>query len=135
MATILTVKRKRKIESFGWPSNANHDAITGGYRLPARRIIHTVGPVWRGGGEGEADLLAGCYRRSMELARAHDLASIAFPAISTGIFGYPQDEAARVAVGTVSDALAGDDRFEKVVFCCFSAPSADAHRLALEARR
>jgi O-acetyl-ADP-ribose deacetylase len=107
--------------------------ITGAYRLPAARVIHTVGPVWRGGGAGEPELLASCYRRSLELAREHDLASIAFPAISTGIFGYPPGAAAKVAVGTVGDALATDKDFEKVVFCCFSEPSAALHRAALEA--
>jgi O-acetyl-ADP-ribose deacetylase (regulator of RNase III) len=108
--------------------------ITGGYRLPARRVIHTVGPVWRGGGHGEPALLASCYRRSLALAHDDDLASIAFPAISTGVYGYPPQLAAQVAVASVRETLAADDRFEKVVFCCFSAPSADLHRMALEAR-
>ena len=108
--------------------------ITRGYRLPARHVIHTVGPVWRGGADGEPGLLAGCYRRSMQVARDNDLASIAFPAISTGVFGYPADQAAEVAVETVGAVLADDPRFEKVVFCCFSAPSAELHRAALEAR-
>jgi O-acetyl-ADP-ribose deacetylase (regulator of RNase III) len=107
--------------------------ITRGYQLPAKQVIHTVGPVWRGGGAGERELLASCYRRSLQLAREHDLASIAFPAISTGIYGYPPAEAAQVAVGAVCEALDGDERFEQVVFCCFSEPSAEAHRLALEA--
>ena len=109
--------------------------ITGGYRLPARHVIHTVGPVWRGGGAGEPELLASCYRRSLELARNHDLASIAFPAVSTGVYGYPPAQAATVAVATVRRALADDDRFEKVVFCCFSEPSAALHRSAMEAVR
>ena len=107
--------------------------ISGGYRLPAKHVIHTVGPVWRGGGHAEPELLASCYRRSLDLAREHELASIAFPAISTGVFGYPPDAAARVAIGTVGEMLAGDDGFEKVVFCCFSEPSAALHRAALEA--
>ena len=106
--------------------------ITRGYRLPARHVIHTVGPVWRGGGTGEPELLASCYRRSLELARDHDLASIAFPAISTGVYGYPPDQAAEVAVKTVGEALAGDERFEKVVFCCFSHDSAELHRAAIK---
>ncbi|MCA8930414.1 MAG: O-acetyl-ADP-ribose deacetylase, partial [Alphaproteobacteria bacterium] len=72
--------------------------ITRGYRLPARHVIHTVGPIWRGGARGEADLLASCYRRSLELAAAHGVATIAFPCISTGVYGYPADEAARIAV-------------------------------------
>ena len=109
--------------------------ITRGYRLPASYVIHTVGPVWRGGGGGEPDLLASCYRRSLELVRDNDLASIAFPAISTGLYGYPAAQAAQVAVGAVCAALDGDPRLEKVVFCCFSEPSAAAHRAALEAAR
>ncbi|HXQ13364.1 MAG TPA: O-acetyl-ADP-ribose deacetylase [Caulobacteraceae bacterium] len=109
--------------------------ITRGYRLPAKRVIHAVGPIWRGGASGEPALLASCYRRSLALAREANLASIAFPAISTGVYGYPPALAAQVAVGTVSEALRGDDRFERVVFCCFSAPSADLHRVALEAER
>lgn len=92
--------------------------ITRGYRLPARHVIHTVGPVWRGGARGEADLLASCYRRSLELAAAHGVATIAFPCISTGVYGYPADEAARIAVGTVRDLVT--QSFREVVFCCFS---------------
>jgi O-acetyl-ADP-ribose deacetylase (regulator of RNase III) len=90
--------------------------ITRGYRLPARYVIHAVGPVWRGGGHGEPELLASCYRRALELAREHDLASIAFPSISTGIYGYPIELAAQVAVKTVRDSPGGMD----VTFCCFS---------------
>ena len=92
--------------------------ITRGYRLPARHVIHTVGPIWRGGARGEADLLASCYRRSLELAAAHGVATIAFPCISTGVYGYPADEAARIAVGTVRDIVT--QSFREVVFCCFS---------------
>lgn len=95
--------------------------ITKGYRLPARHVIHTVGPVWRGGEQGEADLLAACYRNSLALAAKHDLRSIAFPCISTGIFGYPADAAARVAVETVRAALAASANPPDVIFCCFSA--------------
>jgi O-acetyl-ADP-ribose deacetylase len=109
--------------------------ITRGYRLPAKHVIHAVGPVWRDGASGEPALLAGCYRRSLELARDHDLASIAFPAISAGVYGYPPQLAAQVAVATVSETLDGDERPGKVVFCCFSAASADLHRAALEAVR
>jgi O-acetyl-ADP-ribose deacetylase (regulator of RNase III) len=109
--------------------------ITGGYLLSARRVIHTVGPVWRGGHHGEPELLASCYRRSLELARDEDLASIAFPAISTGVYGYPPELAAQVAVATVSETLVDDHHFEKVVFCCFGEPSAALHRVALEALR
>jgi O-acetyl-ADP-ribose deacetylase (regulator of RNase III) len=107
--------------------------ITRGYRLLARRVIHAVGPVWRGGRRGEPQLLSSCYRRSLELAREHELASIAFPAISTGVYGYPSELAAKIAVGTVGEALAGDDAIERVVFCCFSEASAELHRAALEA--
>ena len=92
--------------------------ITRGYRLPARHVIHTVGPIWRGGARGEADLLASCYRRSLELAAEHGVATIAFPCISTGVYGYPADEAARIAVGTVRDLVT--QSFREVVFCCFS---------------
>jgi O-acetyl-ADP-ribose deacetylase (regulator of RNase III) len=109
--------------------------ITRGYRLPARHVIHAVGPIWRGGASGEPALLASCYRRSLELAREANLASIAFPAISTGVYGYPAALAAQVALTSVGEALDGDDRFEQVVFCCFSAASADLHRAALEAAR
>ena len=105
--------------------------ITGAYRLPARAVIHTVGPVWRGGDRDEDMLLASCYRRSLELARDNGLRSIAFPAISTGLFGFPPDQAARIAVGTVAEALAEDDHFEKVVLCCFDQRSSALHRAAL----
>ncbi len=105
--------------------------ITRGYRLPARFVIHTVGPVWRGGGSGEDGLLASCYRRSLELAQHHGCASIAFPAISTGIFGFPPDRAAAIAVRTVSTVLQQQELPEVAVFCCFSEASADAHRAAM----
>ena len=94
--------------------------ITGGHRLPAKYVIHTVGPVWRGGDAGEPELLASCYRRSIELATAHDVASIAFPGISTGVYGYPVEAAARVAVATVRAALADVPGLRELVFCCFS---------------
>jgi len=96
--------------------------LTKGYRLHARFIIHTVGPVWRGGESGEPELLASCYRRSMALAAAQGVRSIAFPGISTGIYGYPVEPAARLAVSTVREALAdAASPVEEVVFCCFSA--------------
>lgn len=94
--------------------------LTRGYRLPARYVIHTVGPVWRGGGSGEPGLLASCYRRSIEIAEAEALSSLAFPSISTGAYGYPIEPAARVAVATVRAALAECTTVRKVVFCCFS---------------
>lgn len=94
--------------------------ITKGYRLPASCIIHTVGPVWRGGLQGEPDLLASCYRNSLELAASKQLHSLAFPSISTGIYGYPVELAARVAVNTVR-AVAGDHPvIAEIIFCCFS---------------
>jgi O-acetyl-ADP-ribose deacetylase (regulator of RNase III) len=93
--------------------------ITRGHRLPARHVIHAVGPVWRGGGAGEADLLASAYRSCLELARRHGLRSIAFPAISTGIFGFPRDRACDIAVREVAAALASGPLPERVVFCCF----------------
>jgi O-acetyl-ADP-ribose deacetylase (regulator of RNase III) len=94
-------------------------------------VIHTVGPVWRGGGANEEALLASCYRRSLEIAAEHGLASIAFPAISTGIYGFPAERAAEIAVDTIVETLAGRDRPERVILCCFSADSATAHRAAL----
>jgi O-acetyl-ADP-ribose deacetylase (regulator of RNase III) len=93
--------------------------ITRGYRLPARYVIHAVGPRYRDGRHGEADLLAGCYRSSLALALAHDVKTIAFPAISCGIFGYPIPEAARIAVGTVRQHA--DQTLETVIFACFGA--------------
>lgn len=92
--------------------------ITPGFRLPAKFVIHTVGPVWRGGGEGEAALLEACYRNSLVRAEKNGCASIAFPAISTGIYGYPKDDAARIAIDTVRAFAAQSLR--EVVFCCFS---------------
>jgi O-acetyl-ADP-ribose deacetylase (regulator of RNase III) len=107
--------------------------ITGGHRLPAKYVIHTVGPVWRGGRAGEPELLASCYRRSIELAAEHDLASLAFPGISTGVYGYPVEEAARVAVATVRSALADAPRLREVVFCCFSDGDLQIYRSLLGA--
>jgi len=103
--------------------------ITGGHRLKARHIIHAVGPVWNGGGSGEDALLAGCYRTALELAAAARLASVAFPAISTGVYGFPADRAARIAVGTVKVELSVAPRgLAQVIFCCFSEASAAHHR-------
>lgn len=93
--------------------------ITKGYRLPARHVIHTVGPVWRGGEHGEPDLLANCYRTSLALARSHGLRSVAFPAISCGVYGYPPDRAVQVAVRTVVAALEDGTVPDDVVFVCF----------------
>jgi O-acetyl-ADP-ribose deacetylase (regulator of RNase III) len=108
--------------------------ITPGYRLPARYVIHTVGPVWRGGGYGEDDLLASCYRRSVALAGHHHLSSIAFPAISTGVYGFPAARAAGIAVSTLRAALADLPAIRTVMLCCFSEASeasAALHRAAL----
>jgi len=103
--------------------------MTGGYRLKARYVIHAVGPVWGGGANGEDELLASCYGTALALASEQRLASIAFPAISTGIYGFPADRAARIAVGTVAAEIADASRgIARVVFCCFSPASAEYHR-------
>lgn len=94
--------------------------ITEGYHLPSKYVIHTVGPVWRGGNDGEAGLLAGCYINSLALAGAKGLRSLAFPGISTGIYGYPIDQAVRIAVDTVRARLGEVASLEEIVFCCFS---------------
>jgi O-acetyl-ADP-ribose deacetylase (regulator of RNase III) len=94
--------------------------VTNGYRLPAKYVIHTVGPVWRGGSFREPELLASCYRRAMELAANKGVLSLAFPSISTGIYGYPIELAARVAVATVRASLEEPASLQEVVFCCFS---------------
>lgn len=100
--------------------------ITKGYRLPARQVIHTVGPVWRGGGADEERLLANCYRNSFALAAAHKLRSIAFPAISTGVYGFPKPRACVIAAAETRQALAAAPTIERVLFVCF-----DAETLAL----
>jgi O-acetyl-ADP-ribose deacetylase len=105
--------------------------ITRGYRLQARHVIHTVGPVWQGGGKGEDELLASCYRRAVELCVTHALTSVAFPAISTGIYRFPADRAAGIAVKTVADALTGAPALTRVIFCCFSDASGRLHEAAL----
>jgi O-acetyl-ADP-ribose deacetylase len=105
--------------------------ITHGYRLKAKHVIHAVGPIWGGGGKGEDELLASCYRTSLALAAEHRLASIAFPAISTGIYAFPADRAARIAVGTVAAEIAHvPTGITRVVFCCFSPDSAEHHKTA-----
>ena len=100
--------------------NVGEAKLTAGFRLSARFIIHTVGPVWRGGAEGEPELLAACYRNSMHLAQAHDISSIAFPGISTGVYGYPKELAADIAVATTFASSEMGSALE-IVFCCFSA--------------
>lgn len=95
--------------------------ITAGYRLPANHVIHTVGPVWHGGSHGEKELLASCYRRSLALAVEHSLRSIAFPGISTGVYGYPKEQAAQIAFSAVQQQLAQNPgKLLEVIFCCFS---------------
>ena len=102
--------------------------ITGGYDLPARHVIHAVGPVWNGGNKGEPDLLAACYRTALDLAAGRGLQSIAFPAISTGVYRFPADLAAQIAVGTVVSEMSANARgIKDVVFCCFSNESAEHH--------
>jgi O-acetyl-ADP-ribose deacetylase (regulator of RNase III) len=105
--------------------------ITKGYRLKAKHVIHTVGPVWNGGGRGEDDLLASCYRRSIEICAKHGLESVAFPAISTGIYRFPADRAAQIAVKSTSEALTAAPSLGLVIFCCFSEPSAELHATSL----
>lgn len=95
--------------------------ITRGHRLPARHVIHTVGPVWQGGSHGEPELLASCYRRSLELADVHDLRTIAFPCISTGVYGYPIEPASRIAIATVRAMVRQARTTGEVIFCCHSA--------------
>jgi O-acetyl-ADP-ribose deacetylase (regulator of RNase III) len=108
--------------------------FTGGYRLPSRHVIHTVGPVWRGGTQGEPALLAHCYRNSLTLAERHGLRSIAFPAVSTGVYGYPVEAAARVAVHEVRAHLGGGSALERVVFVCFDTRNRAAYEAALAIR-
>jgi O-acetyl-ADP-ribose deacetylase len=108
--------------------------ITGGYRLPARHVIHTVGPVWDGGAYDEDALLASCYDASLALAREHLIQSIAFPAISTGVYGFPADRAAGIAVSTVITALPNAACLTHVVFCCFDHRAAEHHEAAFRAQ-
>ena len=104
-----------------------------GYNLPARCVIHTVGPVWHSGHRGEAELLASCYRRVLEIARENDLRSVAFPSISTGVYGYPFEQAATIAVTTINEFLdAEPSSFEKIVFCCFSARDLEIYKKLLK---
>ena len=106
--------------------------LTRGYRLPARWVIHTVGPIWQGGDHGEPELLAACYRNSLRVAVGQGVRTIAFPAISCGVYGYPLAEAARVAVREVRGFLAGDDRIEAVYLVCFGAEVREAYQRALQ---
>jgi O-acetyl-ADP-ribose deacetylase len=107
--------------------------ITKGYRLPAQHVIHAVGPIWYGGNRGEDAQLTSCYRRSVELCRDNNLASVAFPAISTGVFRFPADRAAKIAVATTVKALQSTPSLTRVIFCCFSGASGRLHEEAVEA--
>jgi len=113
---------------------AGEAKLTEGYRLRAKFVVHTVGPVWRGGGNGEPELLASCYRQSLSLADTRPVASIAFPSISTGIYGYPIELAAEVAVDTVASAAPQLVHLREIVFCCFSASDLEVYHRLLEAR-
>jgi O-acetyl-ADP-ribose deacetylase (regulator of RNase III) len=106
--------------------------LTNGYRLPARYVIHAVGPVWRGGAAQEPQLLASCYRRSIEVAATQGALTLAFPSISTGIYGYPIDLAARVAVTTVQSSIQASGLLEEVIFCCFSAADLAIYQAILD---
>jgi O-acetyl-ADP-ribose deacetylase (regulator of RNase III) len=106
--------------------------ITGGHRLRARHVIHAVGPVWSGGGDGEDSALAGCYREAMRLAAEHGSRSVAFPAISTGVYRFPLERATRIAVGEVKIALEAGSPVEQVVFCCFSPSDGDVYARVLD---
>lgn len=106
--------------------------ITNGYRLPARCVIHTPGPIWMGGGHGEDDLLASCYRNSLALASQNKFRTIAFPSISTGIYGFPIERACRIAIRQVQTSLEQDSTIEKVIFVCFSQSDYNVYELALK---
>ncbi len=105
--------------------------LTQGYRLPASHVIHTVGPVWRGGNAGEPEALASCYRSCLEIALSKRFREVAFPAIATGIYGFPRDEAAKIAVAAVSSHLARHEFPKAVIFVCFDAAMREVYRSAL----
>lgn len=109
--------------------------LTGGYQLPAKWVIHTVGPIWRGGGENEAELLASCYRSTLRIARDKEMQTIAYPAISCGVYGYPIDQACAIAIDEVCAFLSANDKPERVIFACFNDDVARALGQALERRR
>ncbi|MGF6994394.1 O-acetyl-ADP-ribose deacetylase [Paraburkholderia sp. GAS32] len=124
----------RECETLG--GCATGDAkITRGYQLPAKHVIHAVGPVWQGGARGEADLLASCYRRSLEVAHQAHCRSIAFPAISCGIYHFPANEAVQIAVGTVLESLSRKPGIEHVVFACFDGAMLARYEAELERRQ
>ena len=111
--------------------NTGDAKITPGFNLPAKFVIHTVGPVWHGGNNDEADLLASCYHRSLEIAAKHNVASIAFPCISTGIYHFPKERAADITLKTVSAFLSKISSIEKIIFCCFSKKDHDLYQKLL----
>lgn len=111
--------------------NTGEAKITQGYRLPARFVIHTAGPVWAGGNSGESQLLASCYKNSLELAEKNGVTSIAFPSISTGIYGYPIERAATIAVHTVNSYLKQGSSLKEIIFCCFSEEDFHVYKKAL----
>ena len=106
--------------------------ITKGYNLPAKWVIHTVGPIWRGGNQGEPDLLAGCYRNSLNLAAENEIGSIAFPSISTGAYGYPIEPACRIALSAALELLESEALPERIIFCCFGTRDYEVYRVALQ---
>jgi len=108
--------------------------LTRGYRLPAQYVIHTVGPVWQGGAQGEAELLASCYRESLALARTHGVKKIAFPAISCGVYGYPLEQAVRIAVRECAQFAAGETQIEQIAFACFGPGMLSLYRAELAKR-
>jgi O-acetyl-ADP-ribose deacetylase len=110
------------------PCPTGEAVMTPGFRLRARHVIHTVGPIWFGGGQGEADLLGRCYARSLALAGGAGLGSIAFPAISTGVYGYPRDAAAGIAVAAVRGTVDDWPSIERVIFCCYDEGTAELYR-------
>ena len=112
--------------------NTGDAKITGGYKLPARYVIHAVGPIWRGEQQGEPTLLASCYRSALRLAADHRVGSIAFPSISTGVYGYPIELAAPIAVDTVREFVRDERSFGRVIFCCFSERDLAVYRRALD---
>jgi O-acetyl-ADP-ribose deacetylase (regulator of RNase III) len=122
----------RKIVATQGGCKTGQAVITTAGMLKAKFVIHTVGPVWNGGRKGEAQLLAGCYRNSLQLALDHQCRSIAFPNISTGVYGYPKAEAARIAADTVRAFLSGSGQIEKVIFVCFDEQNAFLMQKALE---
>ena len=106
--------------------------FTGGYDLPAKHVIHTVGPVWHGGGQGEADLLANCYRRCLQIADELELRSIAFPAISAGVYGYPLEQATYIAITQAAGYLQGGGELSEIIFACFSTEAGDMYRAVID---